>query len=477
MAKKAKKGKKGSDKGTKNEFHSMKDEEMRKRLLDEARQRTMERIATEEQNFKLNNYKIQNRWREIMKAAKSEELRKSVEILQQVHSRHIDQKNAAKETLAHDLVEAEEQYSTALQSHLINIDTLIDLQNARLLSLETQLEEDSRMLDIEFSSERKDTRLVSSSSKTHWRLLKLQSLHAREKTEILEIMARAEHEFQEAEADARHEYSSIKDDVKNKNLEEKHALRIQLEGTVEDLWRQFQSTLNQYNSSTEERKRQFEELKQKDQKNAKEIEQQMKKLVKLQETIAQFKTRLSSNSKDYEERNKALREKKDVIQTQFQSLKKRMDMFREQERQRLTELTIVSSSVLKTLREKVQTAEEIIKLAEMNRKSETEAEQVIPFYSESGGDEIKKVINSQLDIDLPREFNAMEQFNKRHNKALLDQLVLEKQRAQLQEENSHLRDILKQYLDGISISEDVLDKLNPLFVVNGCTNAPIRQRG
>ncbi|KAH6582118.1 hypothetical protein BASA60_002132 [Batrachochytrium salamandrivorans] len=188
----------------------------------------------------------------------------------------------------------------------------------------------------------------------------------------------------------------------------------------------------------------------------------MKKLVKLQETIAQFKTRLSSNSKDYEERNKALREKKDVIQTQFQSLKKRMDMFREQERQRLTELTIVSSSVLKTLREKVQTAEEIIKLAEMNRKSETEAEQVI---------------NSQLDIDLPREFNAMEQFNKRHNKALLDQLVLEKQRAQLQEENSHLRDILKQYLDGISISEDVLDKLNPLFVVNGCTNAPIRQRG
>ncbi|KAH6582119.1 hypothetical protein BASA60_002133 [Batrachochytrium salamandrivorans] len=243
MAKKAKKGKKGSDKGTKNEFHSMKDEEMRKRLLDEARQRTMERIATEEQNFKLNNYKIQNRWREIMKAAK--------------------------ETLAHDLVEAEEQYSTALQSHLINIDTLIDLQNARLLSLETQLEEDSRMLDIEFSSERKDTRLVSSSSKTHWRLLKLQSLHAREKTEILEIMARAEHEFQEAEADARHEYSSIKDDVKNKNLEEKHALRIQLEGTVEDLWRQFQSTLNQYNSSTEERKRQFEELKQKDQKKRK----------------------------------------------------------------------------------------------------------------------------------------------------------------------------------------------------------------
>lgn len=51
---------------------------------------------------------------------------------------------------------------------------------------------------------------------------------------------------------------------------------------MEDLWRQFQAALNNYNSTTEERKKQFEELKQKDQKNAKEIEQQMKKLVKLQ---------------------------------------------------------------------------------------------------------------------------------------------------------------------------------------------------
>lgn len=59
--------------------------------------------------------------------------------------------------------------------------------------------------------------------------------------DIMSIMGRMEHDFQEVEADAKHEYSSLKDDVKNKNLEEKHALRIQLESTVEDLWRQFQT--------------------------------------------------------------------------------------------------------------------------------------------------------------------------------------------------------------------------------------------
>lgn len=50
-------------------------------------------------------------------------------------------------------------------------------------------------------------------------------------------------EFQEAEVEAKHEYQSIRDDVKNKNLEEKHALRIQLETNIEDIWRQFQKVM------------------------------------------------------------------------------------------------------------------------------------------------------------------------------------------------------------------------------------------
>ena len=66
------------------------------------------------------------------------------------------------------------------------------------------------------------------------------------------------------------------------NLEEKHALRIQLEGTVEDLWRQFQQALKNYNETTEERKIAFENLKAKDEKSAKEIETQMRKLQRIQ---------------------------------------------------------------------------------------------------------------------------------------------------------------------------------------------------
>lgn len=78
-----------------------------------------------------------------------------------------------------------------------------------------------------------------------------------------------------------------------------------------------------------------------------------------------------------------LKEEKDTIQSQFQDLKKRMNTFRERERERLTELTMMSDGVIKQLRAKVGTAEMIIKLSEMNRKLETEVEKVTPFYSES----------------------------------------------------------------------------------------------
>ena len=156
--------------------------------------------------------------------------------------------------------------------------------------------------------------------------IKLQTQSAKEKAEILGIMARMDQEFQDTEADAKHEYSSTKDDVKNKNLEEKHALRIQLEGAVEDLWRQFQAALNLYNSSTEERKKQFEDLKQKDQKNAKEIELQMKKLMKLQVGF-HFSFFISTNNCNHVGNNRKLQnatlEQRQRLRAQKQSSQRR----------------------------------------------------------------------------------------------------------------------------------------------------------
>ncbi|KAJ3042758.1 Dynein regulatory complex subunit 2 [Rhizophlyctis rosea] len=451
-----KKGKK--DKGGKD---PLKDEETRKMMMALMKEQAKQKQALEEKMTALNQLKIQNRWREIMKAAKARTLLSEIQTLRQIHHRHLDHRNASIQTLSRDVVEAEEQFATALQAHCMNVDTLIELQTNRLQMLQGMFEEELGGLEVEFETER----------------VKLQAQHAKEKADILGIMARMEQDFQETEADARHEYSSMKDDVKNKNLEEKHALRIQLEGTIEDLWKQFQLALSQYTTSTEERKKQFEDLKLRDSRNAREIELQMRKLVRLQESISHLKAKLLTNTHTYESRNSTLRDEKEAIQNHFQRLKKRMLGFREEERKKLTELTVVSGGVLGILRGRVEVAERILKLAEMNRKLEVEAEKVRPFYEESPVPDPQTASQTALpplDTPLPPEFTAMHQFHKRFNKVALDKLALEKQREQLQEENDHLKSILKQYLDGVSVQEGVLERLNPLVVVNGRTNAPLR---
>jgi chromosome segregation ATPase len=166
-------------------------------------------------------------------------------------------------------------------------------------------------------------------------------------------MSRLEVQFTDTENDAKHDFQSLKEDIRNKNLEEKHALRIQLEGTIEELWRQFQTAWTNYNNATEERKQQFESLKNKDFQSARTIEQQMKKLQKLQDTITFLKSKMTNTSKEFEEKTRTLKEEKETIQKQFQFLKKRMNQYRDVERKKLVELAKLSGKVYTDLEKKV----------------------------------------------------------------------------------------------------------------------------
>ena len=56
----------------------------------------------------------------------------------------------------------------------------------------------------------------------------------------------------------------------------------------------------------------------------------------------------------------------------------------------------------------------------------------------------------------------------------MDKLALDNEKARLARENAGLQNVLKQYLEGISVTEDLMKTPNPLLVVNGrlTLNAP-----
>lgn len=75
-------------------------------------------------------------------------------------------------------------------------------------------------------------------------------------------------------------------------------------------------------------------------------------------------------------------------------------------------------------------------------------------------------------LQLMQDYLGLEHFWQRYNKVKLEQLSLEREKAVLRQENQKLRLLLKQYLDGISVSDEVLSQLNPLLILNHKPHAP-----
>ena len=64
------------------------------------------------------------------------------------------------------------------------------------------------------------------------------------------------------------------------------------------------------------------------------------------------------------------------------------------------------------------------------------------------------------------DFTSLDSFWKRYNKVLLDKLAIANQKSRLDKENLFFKSLLKQYLDGVSVNDDVMGANNPLLVVN-----------
>ncbi|OQS01995.1 hypothetical protein THRCLA_05598 [Thraustotheca clavata] len=458
-----------------------------KKLAVSKKQQLKEYMEKEQKISKMNKLKIQNHWRKIMRLVKVEALRKEVEIKSQNHERDVDRKDAIIQMLDRDLEEAEEQYQMALRSHLLNVDQLIDLQDGRLLALENEFEKDLQILEKEFSIEKE----------------KINKQHQMEKHELLNIMRAVEAQEKEREGEARQEHEQLREEIRNKNLEDINVLRITLDSNIEELEQHFETAHLNYLQNTDQRTQDFKYLTAKDQELSKDIEIKIRKIERLQSNLTHWRTKIAQNVRECTERNKALEEEKAQISSHFQQLKAKMNHMRDEHRKRLTELSHSARATKLKLQEEQDLAERILKLGELARKLETEREQVLPFYHSTIEDEqqandavkslkqehqqlhpgqvedisdIDPIENAKIRMLQPhgelngepvQEWEYMDLFWKRYNKALLDTMAVQKEKARYEQENRELQAVLKQYLDGISVNEQVMSSINPLFVVNG----------
>ncbi|EPZ35973.1 hypothetical protein O9G_003888 [Rozella allomycis CSF55] len=365
--------------------------------------------------------------REVAKYYEAAELKSGISILEASFSQQLDRKNELVKSLKKDIEESEEQYQVSIRTHMSNIENLISMHASRTGKVDVAFEEEVKDMCNNFESE----------------IIRIRQDFINEKVGLLGIIHRMEHEFTEAENESKHDFQSIREDIRNKNLEEKHALRIQLEGIIEDLWRQFQAVrgLDVFESHGQ--------LTIRDSQSTKIIDQQLKKLQKIQ----------------YEEKTLTLKEEKEAIQNQFQYLKQRMMNYRDLERKKLIDMA--------RLAKEIHSAEKIIKLTEMNKKLETESE-LIAISNKHFETTFSRDVPNDNDVFFEAEGDStyisgaqrLSFFYNRMNKAVLDKMQLESQKKELLQENNSLKSLLKQYLEGVSVNDNVLRNKNSLFIIN-----------
>ncbi|XP_063071277.1 dynein regulatory complex subunit 2 [Engraulis encrasicolus] len=436
------------------------EEEMAKRKEDMLTQFLKEKLQKEEKNSVVNLHKLTQQWRTVMRQARTTDLRRDIAILSQTFERVLDRKDSVIKSLVSDLNEAEQQSSHALRAHLSCVDRMLELQRSRLAVLELKWISSLEELISEYNTVREH----------------LLSKHQQDSAYMADVTFAMEQHYIELENEAKQDYQSMRDDIKNRNIEEKHALRVQLESTVEELWGQFQQALRTYNEATEDRHIAFEALRTRDHKSAQEIDTQMRRLQKMQDSIGALRVRLSSGQREGEAAARGLRVAREHVTHQARQLKARLSQARATEHNQLANLTVHSNAATKKLQAIISQGEKLLRLAEMCRKLETEEEKILPFYESSLDAQEQDVDTSQASATpteglakVMHDFEDLGRFWQRYNKVSLERACLEQERAGLNQENQQLRHLLRQYLEGISVSDQILRHQNPLLMVSAQT--------
>lgn len=440
-----------------------------------------EKLQMEEKNSKINLSKINQQWRQILRKVKAEQLKNDIDALRQGFERIVDRKQNTIRSLLVDSLESDHQSARAFQAHLKNMDSLMAFQEKLMLQVQEEFNTELEELKNEFATERK----------------KIIKQHEEEMNDLKDILFVMKIKFDDHTDLAQNELSNKIDDLRSKNMEARTQLKHNLEAIITELWELFQQALRNYELSTKDKKAEFEVLKNKDRKSAALGEKHVRKLARLHEQIQSYKQSLQIQKDDFEEQNKALKREKETILIKFQHLKAEMSVNRDAPREALTRLTVESKQTVDKLKSRLAKATSMLKLADSARRLETQEEKVLPFYADSISPQEVSQAEETEQISFPgvpqapsaanegfsaraltfsgepvEPHAALSNFWKRYNKSLLDKLAAERQQQDLEAENQRLRGILKQYLDGVSVSEDVLRQDNTLFIVNGRTNLP-----
>jgi len=520
-----------ADKALGEEMRMLEEYEKMNKMAEAQKQRLKKLLQQESFNTRLNQKLITNFYRSLLRLEKVDLLRKEIDMVAQNHQRDIDRKDAIIHMLAKDLEEAEEQFATAQRSHLSHLSHLVSLNSRKLATVESEFERDLSELKHEFLSER--AHLLAQHQRESEELRNvIKKVEADEAEKIAETKQAHETEREEIRNKNLESINELRIQLENKiedlerQFDEAHANYIENTSAANDNFKRLKAEDAQLSLHIFEKKKKIARLQAQLSFWRKKLEftradwtrrndalksqrdsmsnhcQQLKnKMNQFRKNEAKRLTELTTTSREALQANQESLGQAERLLLQSE-LSRKWETEREKvcpfyEETNLEALGLSTTqangsgtggsglSASQTIKAGTGGMEETKEAVPMPSTTTTVAASAdvsataassdpssLPLqHSTSGSGELllPTTVNSS-DGQPIRGWHALDQFYKRYNKVLLDKIAIGAEKKRLQAENADLKALLKQYLDGVAITSDALDKDNPLLIVNGRIN-------
>mmetsp|Transcript_9210 Transcript_9210/g.13634 ORF Transcript_9210/g.13634 Transcript_9210/m.13634 type:complete len:472 (+) Transcript_9210:125-1540(+) len=393
----------------------------------------------EEKNAAYNKRIIHAKFLNIMRKLKTEELKRSLEYLESDHDREVIRLSALIQNQYQDVNQSEDEYKLALTRHQHHVQELISLYEKRVENMEHQFREQlvaiKRIHDAELET-----------------LNDLQD----EQTEEVDAQLEEMQKRKTTEYDKDYKDHSIEKKFLLNNYSNRyHVMKIEMNKEIKRLQEQYKSENDAHGKPISIAFREYETLRLTNDELNQTLEQQEVQISRSERMLAQWKAKWLNNLRESTQRNTLMRKEINQMKQFYRDVKQKMDRWRKGEARRLAQTVKWARDTRLSLEGNIAFAERLVKQGLLSQKLETELEII--------GDD-SQPLPQQLD-DTITDPAMLDAFYKKMNKVLLDKAALSEEKAQLMEDNQKLRDMLKQYIDGISVNQDVIAKQNPLIMV------------
>jgi len=437
----------------------------------------LEKLRYEKHLTKIHADAIENRWKDILRSKKIDELRMYAQEYISGHNQDMNRKDKIISMLYGSFEQAEEQSHVAFGAHTSSMERLIDLFDTQLISLEKSFEEELKILGDEFMSEREA--FVCS--------------HTIGIEDINENLATTQTRENDKEIGEITDHNQTLEEIKNKNVEALNGLRVSLDSKIEELEEQFELEHTNYIQRTDQKSVDYKLLSRKDEQIRCDIDIKTHKIKSLDHSLQRWKRKTSKACTENTAQNQVLYQKKRTTLGKVKTLKEKMGRFREVQKINLVDLTKCANDTKRRLQKDLDLATRIIKFSDLNKKKETELEEISLTFETNNLKSVEEQASRMLLVQKQEcnpgnhdninnnehenqpddacieqnKWRRLDQFWKKYNQALLDNSIIEKECGQLTQENIRLQEKMKQFLDGITVNDFVIRKENPLLVING----------